>query len=308
MSTMGSTAGGGGSTAPASTGGGGGGSTVSGSTIAALMGWGDDWRNRMAAGSTDMDRDLAQLGRYESPEQVWKKARELERRMSAGEFKTALKPGASQDEIARWRAENGLPVDSKGYKVNMPQGKTMDKDDEPFVQAFMKSAHEANFSQSQVDTALANFYGEVDRQEKALTEAEQQAVQKTDELLRTKWGADYSLNKNLVEAFLSRAPAGFKDRFWNGYLADHMPIRASPEMLEWIVQAEREINPAASVVPAGGTNIGQTIEAEMTELKKLMADDKSKYYKGPEAEKLQARYRTLLAAQEGLRKKAGAPA
>jgi hypothetical protein len=254
---------------PASTG-------VPASTGAQMMGWGDDWRQRLAAGSTNSERELQQLARYESPEQIWRKARELEARMSAGEFKTALKAGASADELARWRAENGIPSEAKGYKLNLPQGKDP-KEDEDFINAFLKSAHEANYTQAQVDTALKGFYAEVDRQEHALTEAEGLSVKKTEDLLRTKWGADYSVNRYLAEAFLSRA----------------------------LVQAEREINPAATVLPAGATNLGQTIEAELTQMRQWMAAPKGSadYQKYWGDEKMQARYRQLIDAQEGMAKK-----
>ena len=304
MSTDGSTGGG----APASTAGSI--QSTAGSTAAAIMGWGDDWRQRLVAGSTNAEKELQQLGRYESPEQIWRKARELEARMSSGEFKTALKPGASTDEVARWRQENGIPSEAKGYKVNLPANvkdapKVMEEDKE-FLEAFLGSAHQANFTQAQVDTALAGYYAEVDRQERNLTEAEAAAVQKTDQMLKAEWGADYSLNKNLAEAFLSRAPAGFRDRFWNGYLADHMPIRASPDMWKWLVQVEREINPAATVVPNAGVNLGQTVDAELTQIRAWMgapkgSADHNKYWGD---EKVQARYRQLLTAQEGLNKKA----
>ena len=301
MSTMASTGGGAGSSgAPASTGG------TPGSTGAAPAGWGDDWRTRMAAGSTDLDRDLQQLGRYESPEQVWRKARELEKRMSSGEFRTPLKANASPEELARWRAENGIPADTKGYKINMPEGREVPKEDDPFLQSFLKSAHSNNYTQAQVDAAIKGFYAEVDRQEKDYSAAEEKAVSAADAQLRQMWGGEYELNKTLAESFLARAPAGFKDRFWNGYLEDHTPIRASTDSWKWLAQMEREINPAATVLPNQSVNLGQTIEAELTDLKKLMGDSGSKYWKGPEAEKLQARYRQLIAAQMGLKEKAKA--
>jgi len=283
---------------------------VPASTAAQLMPWGDDWRARMAVGSTDSAKEMQQLERYESPEQIWRKARELEKRMSSGELRSVLKPGASQDETAKWRAENGLPADSKGYKVNMPQGRELPKEDSEFIDTFMKSAHAANFSQAQVDTAIANFYTEIDRQERVLTEDEQLAVTKSDEVLRQAWGADYTLNKNLAESFLSRAPAGFRDRFWNGYLADHQPIRASPDMWKWLVQSEREINPAATVVPNQTTGLGQTIAAEIAQIKALMGAPKGsvEYKKYWSDEKLQARYRQLLEAQQGIQKKTAQPA
>ena len=299
MSTVASTGsaastGAGGSTGVASTGG----------STGAMMGWGDDWRTRMAVGSTDVEKDVKQLERYESPEQVWKKARELERKMSSGELRSSLPKGASPDEIVRWRSENGIPAKPEDYKITMPAGRQPQKEDDAFLKSFLKGAHESNYTQIQVDKAISSFYAEVDRQEKALTEAEKAAEQATDEKLRQEWGSDYRVNKNIAEALLARAPAGFRDRFMNGYLEDHTPIKASPEAWKWLVQMEREINPAATLIPPGGGDAGKTIATEIADLKALMADPNSKYWKGPKAEEMQARYRQLVDADAKLKAKA----
>lgn len=270
------------------------------------IGWGDDWRTRMAAGSTDMEKEIKQLERYESPEQVWRKARELERKLSSGELRSQLPKDARPEEIARWRQENGIPAKPEEYKINLPAGKQAPKEDDPFLKGFLKSAHEANYTQAQVDSAIASFYSEVDRQMDAISEAEKKAEAATEDKLRQEWGADYRTNKAMAEALLARAPAGFRDRFMNGYLADHTPIRASPEAWKWLVQMEREINPAATVLPGAGGDVGKSIATELTDLRKLMSDPNSKYWKGPEAESLQARYRQLLDAEGRLKEKGAA--
>lgn len=280
-------------------------SSSASSTGAQSMGWGDDWRTRMAAGSTDPEKELKRLERFESPEGVFKSFREMERRMSAGELRTTLPKGASPEEVARWRQENGIPAKPEDYKVNMPAGRQAPKEDDAFLKSFLKSAHDSNYTQGQVDNAIAAFYAEVDRQEQAITEAEKQAEQKTEDDLRKEWGADYRPNKAMAEALLARAPAGFRDRFMNGYLADHTPIKASVEAWKWLVQMEREINPAATVVPGAGGDVGKTIDTELTNLKALMGNPNSEYWKGPKAEANQARYRELLAAQERIKAKAG---
>lgn len=304
MSTMGSTGGGGvdqstGGGGQQSTGGGGGGSSA-----AAFMGWGDDWRQRMVAGSSDAERELAQLNRYESPEQVWKKARELERKFSSGELRSTLRKDATKEEIARYREEIGIPADAKGYKVNMPDGKQAPKEDDVFLNSFLASAHEANFTQAQVDQAIKSFYAEVDRQQGVMTEAEKQLESKTEDRLRQEWGADYRTNKAMAEALLARAPAGFRDRFMNGYLADHTPIRASAEAWKWLVQMEREINPAATVLPGSGGDLGKTISTELADLKTMMRNPDSEYWKGPKSEAHQARYRQLLEAESKMKARA----
>ena len=193
-----------------------------------------------------------------------------------------------------------------GHKVNMPQGRTAPKEDDAFLNAFRKSAHEANFTQAQMDAAVGSFYAEVDRQESTVSEAHKRAEMATEDELRKEWGQDYRTNKAMAEALLARAPAGFRDRFMNGYLEDHTPIKASPDSWKWLVQMEREINPAATVMPGAGGDLGKTIEAEIIEIQKHMAKHgQPPYYKGPESEKMKARYRDLLTAQEKLKAKAG---
>jgi len=262
----------------------------------------------MAAGSTDVERDVKQLERYESPDQIWKKARELERRMSSGDLRSTLKKDATSQEVAAWRKENGVPETPEAYKITMPAGRQPPKDDDAFLKSFLKSAHEANFTQVQVDKAIGSFYAQVDVQAEEISASEKEAEKKTEDLLRQEWGADYRANKAMAEALLARAPAGFRDRFMNGYLADHTPIKADPAAWKWLVQMEREINPASTVVPGMGGDVGKSIAEEIKQYKVWMAaprgtPDSDKYWKD---EKVQERYRQLLDAQRKLEEKKAA--
>ena len=188
----------------------------------------------------------------------------------------------------------------------MPDSRQPPKEDDAFLNAFLSQAHASNYTQEMVDATIKVFYSEVDRQERAMGEIEKKVTEEAEEKLRTEWGPDYKPNKAMAEALLARAPAGFRDRFMNGYLADHTPIKASVEAWKWLVQMEREINPAATVVPGAGGDLGKTIDAEIAELKKEMGNPNSSYWKGPDAEKKQARYRELVSAQQKLKERAGA--
>lgn len=262
--------------------------------------WNDGWRDRLAAGSTDASKELKQLERYESPEQIWRKARELERKMSAGELRTAKPNSGTAEELTRWRSENGVPAKSEEYEIRVPEGGKPPKEDDPFLKAFLKDAHAADYTQGQVDSALASFYGEVSRQERAISEAEAEAEKRTEDTLRAEWGPDYRANKNMAAALLARAPEGFRDKFMNGYLDDHTPIKASGDAWKWLVQLEREINPAATVLPGAGGDVGQSVAAELVNMQKMMGNANSEYWKGPNADKNQARYRDLVAAKQKL--------
>lgn len=287
--------------APASTGSGGSTGFLASSTGVAFAGWGDNWRQHVSGGDA---QELKRLERFQGPENIYKSFRELESKVSAGELVPVLRKDATAEEAGRWRKQMGIPEKPDGYKMNLPAGVEPPEEDSGFVKAFMKSAHEANYTQGQFDSALKAFYAEVDRQQKAIGESEKAAETETEEALRKEWGVDYRANKAMAEALLNRAPSGFRDRFMNGFLADHTPIRASAEAWKWLVQMEREINPAATVVPGAGGDLGKTVEAEIQDLQKMMANSASDYWKGPKAESLQQRLRDLLDAQEKIRAKA----
>jgi hypothetical protein len=281
--------------APASTG---------GASSTAGYSWTEGWRQHMAAGSTDPEKDLKQLERYESPEGIWKKARELERRMSSGELRTTLRKDATAQEIAAWRAENGIPAKPEEYKINLPAGRQMPKEDDPFVKAFLKRAHDSNMSQAHVDAAIAVFYEQVDQGVHAEQEKEAKLERETEDKLRQEWQGDYRVNKAMAEALLDRAPQGFKDRFLKGYLSDGTPIRADVASWKWLVQMEREINPASTVLPGSSGDLGKTIAGELDGLRKMMGDQNSEYWKGPKAEANQKRYRELIGAEQKMKAKA----
>lgn len=268
--------------------------------------WSEGWRNQLANGSTDPAKELKQLERYESPDQIWRKARELERKMSAGELRPVLGKDATAQEVAAYREAHGIPAKADGYAINLPPGKKVDKADEPFIKQFMAQAHAANYSQTQFDQALASFYGEVDRQDEAIATHHRELEQKTEDTLRTLWGADYRVNKNMAMALLARAPKGFSDRFMNGFLADHTPIKTSVEAWQWLVQMEREINPAATVMPGAGGDVGASIDAEMKALrKKRVAPRNSPEWKEYWIDGGDKRYEQLLSAKAKMDEKAG---
>lgn len=298
MSTEASTGSGDVSTgAPASTGGG-------GSTGDAFS-WGDGWRSHIAAGTTDSEKELKRLERFEGPDQIYRSWREMENLKATGQLRSVLPEKATEEEITQWRKDNAIPAKPEDYKITMPEGRDKPPEDDAFLKGFLKSAHEQNYTQEQVDGAFNSFYAEVDRQQEAVTESEKKLEAATEDQLRKDWGEDYRTNKAMAEALLARAPEGFRDKFMNGYLEDQTPIKASAESWKWLVQMEREINPAATVVPGQTGDLGKAVAVEIVELKKLMSDTNSKYWKGPEADKLQSRYRQLIAAQENMKAKAG---
>ena len=293
---QGSTAGSGGSTA-GSTGTG----TITssgGSTAGITFAWNEKWRDELAAGDA---KTLARLGRFNSPGDIWRSYLALEQRMSTGELKSALKPDATDAEKAAWRTENGIPDKPEGYDLTFADGTVIGEEDKPMVDAFLKSAHAANMTPAQVKQTLAWYYDHNDTLTEQQATKDTEVAQKAQDTLRGKWGNEYRANMNATHGLLDQAPAGFKDKFLNGRLADGTPIGSSVEGLEWIAHLARQLNPMGTIVPAGGAS-GADLAKELATIEAKMGNRNSDYWKGAKDANgqtaLQARYKELITYQQ----------
>lgn len=271
--------------------------TTAGSSGTGSFKWGDGWRDALAGGDA---KTLQRLGRFNSPEDMWRSYTALEARMSSGELKSALKPDATQEEITAWRKANGVPEKPGDYDLKFTDGLVIGEDDKPVIDQFLAVAHKNNLPTAAVRESLAWYYDSVQKQTEDRATKDTELARSAQDSLRNKWGQEYRPNINAVHALLDGAPAGFKDRFLNGRLADGTPIGSDVAGLEWMANMSRQLNPAATVVPAGTANAGQAITDELQKFKAMMGNDNSEYWKGPKAKQNQARYRELVSAQSAM--------
>jgi len=150
-----------------------------------------------------------------------------------------------------------------------------------------------------VNGALGWYMAHQDKMAEAQNEIDDNAQVNCEDTLRKEWpGDDYRINNNLANAYLDSAPEGVKENWLGARLADGTPLGNDPDTIKFLAQSQRELNPVATVVPGTGEGAMQAITSEMNELRTLMGDRASKYWKGPEANKLQSRYEELVSAQQ----------
>jgi len=267
---------------------GGGADTVAGS-------WPDDWREKASAGD---EKKLKRLERYASPQAALDALLSAQDRIRSGELKEPLKADATEAEIKAWRADNGIPETPDGYDLTLSDGLVIGEADKPIVGDFLKAAHSKNMTPEHVKSTLDWYYGELQRQEDQQSSADNKYKEDGEESLREEYGQDYRRNISHAYAFLDQAPAGIKEQITGARGANGLPLMANPDVMRWLVNTAREINPIHSVVPGSGDNAVQAIETEMANLKKMMGDHESAYWKGPSAKQNQARYKELVEWQQ----------
>lgn len=272
-----------------------------------------DWRRVMAGEDA---QELARLGRFASAADVYRSYRALEQRMSSGQLKSVLPKDAKPEEITAWRKENGVPEKPEDYlPLVQTDGLVVGEEDKAVVGDLLKVAHANHMTPAQARAGVEFMYEMEGRRTEAQETKDRDIAKKTQDALRAKWpGGDYRANINAIESLFASAPSipqadgskvPLKDFVIQARMPDGTPLGSSPEALEWLAYISREINPAATVVPNAGTNQAQSIADEIGKFKKMMGNRNSEYWKGPQADANQKRYKQLLAAQEGMQKKAG---
>jgi hypothetical protein len=260
--------------------------------------WPDNWRTEIAG--TD-EKALKQLERYATPADIWKKASELEKKLSSGQVRSVLPKDATPEQVKAWRAENGLPESPDKYDLS---GIEITEADKPIVDEFLKAAHEANLSPDQAKAAIQWNRQHMQKMIEARTEQDRTLAMSTIDTLRSEWGQDFRVNMSVIGSMLDGAGEGMKDKILQARMPDGTPIGSSPEALKMFVSLAREINPMPTIVPPAGANISGAIDDEISKFNSMMGDKSSAYWKGPDAEKHQARYRELIAAKEKLKGRA----
>lgn len=255
--------------------------------------WPEDWRQKYAAGD---EKIMKRLERYGSPKAAIDALFAAQAKISSGELKTALKPDATPEELASWRVDNGIPEKPEDYELGLPNGLVIGEADKPIVDDFLKAAHEANLHPNQVNQALGWYF---DKQEQAFAEQaarDEEARIRAEDTLREEFGPEYRRNLEIARNFLRGAPESVREKLETGRAADGTPLGNDPDLIRWMVGLSREMNPLATVVPGSGTNAAQAVESELSNLRQMMGDRTSAYWKGPDAAKMQARYRELVSA------------
>jgi hypothetical protein len=260
-----------------------------------------DWRKEVAGTDAKL---LARLERYQDPKAAVSALISLQNELSSGKYKRADPPAnATPEQLTQWRTENGLPVEAKGYLESLPDGLVIGDDDRPIFEDFVSSLHKINADPKVAHAAVAWYNDFQQKQEAAIAQADTANAAATQATLKQEWGPDYPVNVYLRAQILSTAPAEVQEALKTARLEDGTLLGEHPHISRWLVAMQREINPTATIIPAG-IDAAKSLETEIAGLKTLMAKPGSEYYKGPKSAAHQARYRELITAQQKLQSRA----
>lgn len=259
--------------------------------------WPDDWRQKYAG---EDEGKLNRLSRYASPDAAMDALLAAQDRIRQGEVKQPFPVDGTEEEQNAWRENNGLPATPEDYDLSFDNGLVIGDDDKEFVDGYLKYAHETNQTTDQVKANLQFYYENMEKQQEERYEQDKRIAADTNEKLREMWGGEYKAHKNAIQSMLDGIPEESREAFAAARLADGTPVLSDPNILNWLLNQALEINPASTIVPAGGNQMA-SIEDEIATLENMMGDRQSEYWKGAKAESNQERLRKLYSARDKMK-------
>lgn len=253
-----------------------------------------DWRVKLAG----EDKELAKtLARYTDEAAFGKAHRALLTKLSSGEMKKVLPEGATPEELATWRKENGLPDKPEAYIENLelPNGLVLGEADKPIVADFAAAALEGNIEPKAFSKLVSQYYAIQDKQRAAQEETDAAFKQESEDALRGKWeGPAFRQNLIAVQNLMAGWPEGLAVQVLAGRDAQGRKLGDNPAFIQQLATLARELNPAATLVPAGATDAGKSVGDRIAEIRKFRTENPDKY----EADKnLQKEELDLIEAQ-----------
>jgi hypothetical protein len=259
-----------------------------------------DWRSRMAG---DDAAFLKRLARFPDEATFAKSFRSLEAKLSSGEYVKPLSPTATPEEKATWRKENGLPDKADDYVTNLalPSGLVIGEAEKPVVAELAAVAHDSNLDPKAFNGLVAKYYEIQDKQRQAQEDADVAFKLESEDALRKDWqGPDFRRNLTAVSNLMATWPEGLASSVLAGRDPNGRKLGDNPAFIRQLAALATELNPAATLVPAGTTDPGKNVQQELESIRELRRNDPNKYESD---KKLQARELELIEATLKLEKR-----
>lgn len=249
----------------------------------------------MAGGN---EKRLNMLKRFASPIALAEAQEQAREKISKGQLRQPLKEGATPEEVAEYRAANGVPEAPEKYDTSLPDGLVIGEADKPLVDGYLKYAHDKNIPNEVVKANLGWYYQEQTRQAEAQFERDASGKVAVVDDLKAEYGPNYKRYVAHADSFMLKAGESFRDSLMQARMPDGSLVGANPTAVRWLINTALELDPVGTVDPAGNSTSLATAEAELAGLIKESGNRGSDYWKGPMAQGKQARHLELVRMME----------
>lgn len=261
----------------------------------------ETWRDDIVSGMNLEPSQANVLGRYATFPKFVESFFHQHKKISAGEAATpaSLPENATTEQVAEYRTKLGVPQTPEEYKVTLDEGLVLSDEDTRIVGEVFKVAHDG-LVKPDVMSKMVNAMLAARETETEVVMAQHGIDQQTTtRVLKDTWKSDYASNQNITMSAVNRLPDTVRDDVMSAVLPDGKMLFNSPEVMVWLCDIARELNPAATVLPNSNDPVAGVRE-ELKALEEQMRVDPSAWARNADGHK---RYQELAEAEERMNKK-----
>ena len=270
----------------------------------------ESWREDLAGGDKAFRKTL---DRFESPGALAKAYKELTARLSSGDLKATKPPpdNATPEQIAIWRAEQGLPQSAVAYVegLSLGDGTVMGESETALLASFADQAMKGRWTADQYNQAVGWYFDMQDQIAAQRDRADAAFKHEASAELMREWGHDYAANRNAIAQFFDQSfPDGLRDALLTARLPDGRVLANHPTFNKAILEVAKSINPSGTLLPNASGDGLSNVENRIAEIEgRYMraphgSDRWKSYWAGDSGARMQQEYRGLLATREQARR------
>lgn len=236
----------------------------------------DDWRARVN-GFADEGEDFTKLTeRFASEADFVKGAVQAHQKLRAGEVKPIDVSEMSDEQLAEYRSQIGVPADGK-YNIQLEEGLALPETEDGMVQKFLEVSHLANVPEATVNAQLSVYASMVNQVMENMSAQDGLDEQSFKEIAKENWGKDYEVNMNRITNQFNLMPESIREGVMAARMPDGRALTNSPEFMNYLATLDRQINPM-DPLPGGGDQGFTGAQQIIEESKARMRDDPKGWY------------------------------
>lgn len=243
--------------------------------------WPTDWREKAAKAVGDDPKFLDKLKTMGSPADLAKSYRELEKWKDSSKRIPELPDKPNDAQLAEYRKAVGVPDTPDKYNFDLGNGFIWADGDKAMLEDFGKFAHDTHMPERYARTAVSWQALHNRKVAEEYATKDKAFLNESMHDLMKEWGPDYEANANAAGLFLGRIPETVRRDVLFGRTTDGKVFANHPDILRWALQMEKTLNPAATLLPAGGGDPGKTLENEWDGAMETRRTDPDKYWSDP---------------------------
>lgn len=197
------------------------------------------------------------------------------------------------NDITRYNAQPAAHIDVHGSDIERRgegSSAAVSKTDEQLFASFASELSSQGIDDPRALRAARSWYADFVKTADAQQEKQDNRdIKACLQQLRTTWGPDHVSNMRLLNELMDQLPEAVALPLYEGRDGEGVRLLNNPALVDFIVGAKRAMD-----TPPVDLKRTLTDATELEEIQKLMGDRRSDYWRGPRAEKLQARYLELL--------------